>query len=177
MSMPSNLWVNGLVSINNTLNKMINKALIWVTAFLALDVLWGVISRFLLQSQSPWTEELARFLLVWMALLGIASVFRQQQHLGINILVQKFDSSIQRWSVIAKNLIVIVFVLLIFIDGGSKVMLNSFVMDQQMVALPFAKFWLYAMLPVTGVVILAFSIEELLRFVYDDKSNLPGVSD
>jgi TRAP-type C4-dicarboxylate transport system permease small subunit len=165
-----------LVRVNKKLNTFINNALIWVTAFLALDVLWGVISRFLLQSQSPWTEELARFLLVWMALLGIASVFRQQQHLGINILVQKFESSIQHWAIIAKNIIIILFVILIFINGGIKVAWNSFIMDQQLVALPFAKYWLYAMLPLAGVIILLFSIEELLTFIYNDDKNQTGES-
>ena len=48
----------------------------WAMAFLlgimVLDVFWGVITRYLLESQSSWTDELARFLLVWLSIMGAA---------------------------------------------------------------------------------------------------------
>ena len=61
------------------------RALEWLTtgifAALVLDVLWGVISRYVLGSQSRWTEELAIYLLVWVSLLGATLVFRERAHL------------------------------------------------------------------------------------------------
>ncbi|MEL6133172.1 MAG: TRAP transporter small permease subunit, partial [Bacteroidota bacterium] len=39
---------------------------------ITLVVLWGVFTRYALGSQASWSEELARFLLVWIGLLGAA---------------------------------------------------------------------------------------------------------
>ena len=38
---------------------------------------WQVIARYLLSQPPPWTEELARFAMVWAGLLGASCAFRQ----------------------------------------------------------------------------------------------------
>ncbi|MHC5158432.1 MAG: TRAP transporter small permease, partial [Planctomycetota bacterium] len=50
--------------------RLLEAALILAVAVLVLDVLWGVFTRYALSEQAKWSEELARFLLVWISLLG-----------------------------------------------------------------------------------------------------------
>ena len=58
---------NKPLPISQTLKALV-RVLEWLTivlfAALVLDVLWGVVSRYVLGTQSRWTEELAIYLLV-----------------------------------------------------------------------------------------------------------------
>ena len=49
-----------------------------------------VLSRYVLEAPLPWTEELARFLLVWVAFLGSASVARRKMHIAVEFFSNKF---------------------------------------------------------------------------------------
>ncbi|MBN9672595.1 TRAP transporter small permease [Roseibium aggregatum] len=55
-------------------------------AVLVACVVWQVVSRYLLQSPSTVTDEMARFLFIWVALLGGAYTFGRRRHLAIDLL-------------------------------------------------------------------------------------------
>jgi TRAP-type C4-dicarboxylate transport system permease small subunit len=55
-------------------------------AVLVACVVWQVFSRYVLQSPSTVTDEMARFLFIWVALLGGAYTFGQRRHLAIDLL-------------------------------------------------------------------------------------------
>jgi TRAP-type transport system small permease protein len=48
-----------------------------------------VLFRYVIQYPLPWTEELARFTLVWVTFLGAASVTRRKLHLAVDFFVSK----------------------------------------------------------------------------------------
>ena len=59
-----------MVNVKNTIDKILEWTLVVSMSLLVVDVLWQVFSRFILQNPSSFTEELARFLLIWVGLLG-----------------------------------------------------------------------------------------------------------
>ena len=50
-----------------------------------------VVSRYVLQASLPWSEELARFLLMWLASLSAAYAFKVRSHFALNFFVDYFD--------------------------------------------------------------------------------------
>ncbi len=72
-----------LMGIKARLTRMLEILLIIAVALLVLDVVWGVFSRYIMGEQTKWTEELARFLLVWVSLLGGAVAVGTQGALGV----------------------------------------------------------------------------------------------
>ena len=68
----------------------IEKLLEWVLAVvlivMVLDVLWGVFTRYVIGHQSSWTDELARFLLIWLGVLGSAYASGRDMHIAIDLL-------------------------------------------------------------------------------------------
>ena len=56
----------------------------------------GVLSRFVFHYSIAFTEELARFLFVWGALLGAAAAFRTGDHGGVPLLANRFGPRLQR---------------------------------------------------------------------------------
>ena len=66
------------------------------------DILMGVFSRYFFLSSPIWTEELARYSLVWMVMLAANPALRRGEHMGIDLLVQYFPARIQtalRWTI------------------------------------------------------------------------------
>ncbi len=54
-----------------------------------------VLSRYVLQTSLAWTEELARYLFIWLASLGAAYGFKVRSHFLIRFLVEKFSQQVQ----------------------------------------------------------------------------------
>ncbi len=55
-----------------------------------------VVFRYLLQAPLAWSEELARFLLMWMASLSAAYAFKTRSHFALKFVVDRFNPSMQR---------------------------------------------------------------------------------
>jgi len=58
-------------------------------ALLLILAVTQVLFRYVLMIPLPWTEELARFTLVWVTFLGAASVTRRKLHLAVDIFISK----------------------------------------------------------------------------------------
>lgn len=58
-------------------------------------IISGVIARYVMQNPMVWTEEIARVLMIWTALLGISIASRQRSHLGVTLLVLKLPIQLQ----------------------------------------------------------------------------------
>ena len=56
--------------ITRVLSTCLQWLLIAAMTLLVVDVVWGVLTRYVGGEQASWTEELARFLLIWVSLLG-----------------------------------------------------------------------------------------------------------
>lgn len=67
------------------IDKGLELSLIFLMAFLVVDVLWQVLSRYILVSPSSVTDELAGYLLIWVGLLGAAYVSGKNEHLAIDL--------------------------------------------------------------------------------------------
>ena len=78
------------------IDKTLAAALILAMAAILLVVVWQVISRYLLQDPASVTEELSRFLLIWIGILGSAYAYRQKVHLGFNLIVNKQSETVRR---------------------------------------------------------------------------------
>ena len=70
----------------NKVNKFLELFLIVIFALLVLDVLFQVFSRYVLGTSFTWTEEFARFSLIWMTILGAAYLNAKREHLSMDFL-------------------------------------------------------------------------------------------
>ncbi|MDH3247194.1 MAG: TRAP transporter small permease subunit, partial [Saprospiraceae bacterium] len=63
------------------IDKVLEHILVALMAINTLDVLWGVFTRYVMGAQASWSEELARFLLIWIGILGAAWASGKNMHL------------------------------------------------------------------------------------------------
>lgn len=78
-----------MLRIRKKIDVVLKWTLIALMAFSVLNVLWQVFTRFVLHHPASYTEELARYLLIWIGLLGAAYAAGNKLHLAIDLFSAK----------------------------------------------------------------------------------------
>ena len=149
-------WKKRLISV-------LNLVLIVAVALLLVDVVLGVFTRYVMGEQAKWTEELARFLLIWVSLLGGAVAFGEKAHLGVDFFVSKFHLEGRKITAVFVHLVVLFFAMTIFLYGGGRMVIDALVMEQTTPALGWKMGYIYLALPISGFFIVLFTIENLIE--------------
>ena len=143
--------------------KWLEKTLALLMALLVLDVIWQVVTRFLLNNPSSFTDELARFLLIWLGLLGAALVSGHKMHLAIDLLSDRIRSpQIQKYLAIFIDAVVVIASLSIMVFGGSKLVYTIWSLGQTSTALQVPLSVVYTIIPISGLLIIYFAIDDIL---------------
>lgn len=127
-------------------------------ATMVLCVCWQIVSRYFFNDPSQWTEELARFLLVWIGMLGASYAYHKKMHLGLDLLQQKLSVRQQVWHARFVHLIVILFSAVVLVGGGSQLISMTRELEQYSAALGVSMHWVYMCLPVSGIMLIGYAI-------------------
>ncbi len=117
--------------------------------------------RYLLSQPLTWSEEVARHLMIWSALLGAAVAYRRKGHLGMDVIVMLFSPQWKRIAEGIVHLLSIGFFGLILLNGIPMVQKT---MSQLSSAILIPMGYIYAALPVGSAFLLLFALEKLLGF-------------
>ncbi|WP_076537072.1 TRAP transporter small permease [Shewanella sp. UCD-KL21] len=152
-------------SLMSLINQLLEKVLITLMAAIVVVVTWQVFSRFILQSPSSYTEELARFLLIWIGVLGAAYAYKNKAHLGLDILVERIPEQ-SKWPVLVLiELLVIVFAASILVYGGSLLVWMTLDLNQISASLEIKVGLVYSVLPLSGVLILMYCVTNISKIL------------
>lgn len=154
-----------LKTLKEQITKLLNSIVIILVALLVLDVFLGVFSRHIMQHQVKWTEELARFLLIWVVLLGGAVAFGTKGHLGVDYFVEKFHSEAKKTVEVVVHLLVLFFAVSIFIYGGGQVVKDALQMHETTPALGWMMGYVYLALPISGCFMVLYTLENLIETI------------
>jgi len=84
-------------------------------------VAMGVIARYGMQNPISWSEEVARFFMNWMALLGVSIAIRRRSHLGLLYFISKSPVIVRRWVKFLSDCLIMVFLYFLTIYGFKMV--------------------------------------------------------
>ncbi len=88
---------DGARRVSLGLNWVVDRACVVLLVLLVLDVWLGVLARYVLPISLTFTEELARYLMIWMALLAVSSGVVHRQHIGVGFVFERFSPAVRRW--------------------------------------------------------------------------------
>lgn len=151
------------MTFNKALNKGLEALLVLLMSVLVIDVLWQVAARYLLSNPSSFTDELAGFLLIWVGLLGAAYVAGRNEHLAIDILLQKTRESRRKNLELTIQLCIFIFAFLVMFLGGSWLVYTRFMLEVQSASLQLPLGYVYIVLPLSGSLIMYYSIFNIRR--------------
>jgi len=151
--------------MRNAIDRGLDNCVIGLMAFLVLDVLWQVCSRYVFSRPSPWTEELATFLLIWVGLLGAAVAYREHAHLGVDLLPARMAPRGRRAVEMMALTLTALFCVLVLIYGGATLVIRTVSLAQTSPALGLPMGYVYLALPVSGCFMTVYSLQFLaVRF-------------
>lgn len=136
-----------------------------IMAVMVINVTWQVFSRYVIQSPSSFTDELSRYLLVWLGMLGAAYVAGQGNHLAIDILPTKLTGEAKRKLLMVINVIIILFVIPVMIMGGANLVYITYILEQKSATLQLPLAYVYMMIPFSGLLVLFYQIADLTTLI------------
>lgn len=153
----------------NKIGAKVDKALSFILIILmgaiVLDILWQVITRFVINRPSAFTEELARFLLIWIGILGSAWAYRMKSHLGIDFFATKTKGKMKIAIVIFIHLSVIIFSLSVLVIGGIRIVTMTLQLNQLSASLGIRMGYVYSVIPLSGIILIFYSVLSLMTSI------------
>jgi TRAP-type transport system small permease protein len=99
------------------LNWVVERVCALLAAVLVLDVWLGVTVRYLIPLPITFMEELARYLMIWMALLAVSCGISRREHIGVLILWEMLPPLLRRVILILIDLLAFTFFAFLFYYG------------------------------------------------------------
>ena len=159
------------MTIRETINKVLEWFLVILMSILVIDVLWQVASRYIMNSPSSYTDELAGYLLIWVGLLGAAYVAGKREHLAIDLLIQRSSPQRRYKLEMLISIVIIIFAITVMIIGGSWLVYTRFYLSVKSSAIGLPLGIVYMVLPVSGILIAYFDIDNVYNMVKANRKN------
>jgi TRAP-type C4-dicarboxylate transport system permease small subunit len=141
--------------------RVVDRVLEWLlVAFMSLlvvNVLWQVATRFLLRNPNSFTEETARYLLVWVGILGGAYAVGKRIHLAIDLLPSKLEGRRKAMLELFIEACIFVFAALVLVFGGSGLVWLTLDLGQTSAALQIPLGFVYLVLPLSGLLMMFYA--------------------
>ncbi|GGD60375.1 TRAP transporter small permease [Lacimicrobium alkaliphilum] len=151
------------------LDKALSRLLVMLVAAIVICVCWQVLSRYVTHTPSAYTEEIARFLLIWSGILGAAYAYRTGAHLGLDLLVNQFSTLWRRRIEMLVHILVLMFSLLVMVVGGICLMALAIDPGQYSSAMEINMAWVYAVLPLSGSLMAVYALAALFTPFEEDQ--------
>ena len=151
--------------LRQNINKVLSFLLIILMIVLVVDVVWQVLARYVVKSPSSFTDELARFLLIWVGLFGSAYAVGQKRHLAIDILPSKLKGKKRQSLMIFISSLIILFALTVLIIGGIRLVFITLSLKQISPALGIPLGYVYLSLPLSGLFIVFYCLSDIAQLL------------
>ncbi|WP_028585544.1 TRAP transporter small permease [Desulfogranum mediterraneum] len=146
------------------LNTWIEYLLASLGMTMALVVIAQVFCRYVLNSSLFWSEELARYLLVWLSFLGATTAYYRGAHPGVDLVSRRLPAAGRWFCRLLTHLISLALFGIIILAG---VQFAYFIRLQISPALGLPKWIVLAVIPISGIILLAHGAAFLLETILE----------
>lgn len=119
-----------------------------------------VFARYVLNNTPPWSEELCRYLFIWVSFLGACVATRRAAHLGVDSLVTRLPAGVREILRHAVTALIIAFTGLLVWQGAALVPAMA---GQRSPSMAMSLQYVFAAIPIAGVIMLALQLRALAR--------------
>ena len=116
-------------------------------------VILQVFFRYVAQIVVPWTEEFARYLCIWMVLMGAVAAMAKEVHIRVTFIIDRIPERIRNGFELFSYTVVFVFNLVIFLGSIQLIELNW---AQEAVTFPVSVGVLYLAVTVSSLFVMLF---------------------
>ena len=141
--------------VSDSLEKLVSWAVIFFTAVMTIVVLLGIFSRTFTDRPFFWTEELARYTMIYAACLAIGLALKRGLHIGITFVLKKVSWRIRIYFDIITRVSIFAFLTIITIKGIQVCYIVSMQVSPTM---NFNMAWIFIITPITCILQIIFLV-------------------
>ncbi|HMC01320.1 MAG TPA: TRAP transporter small permease [Flavobacteriaceae bacterium] len=149
--------------LRKLIDKILSKALVIIMSIMVINVLWQVFTRFIVGTPSSFTDELARYLMIWLGILGAAYVSGRNMHVAIDVLPLRSSTKTQKKLKRIVYVLIILFAFFAMVIGGIRLVYITFVLGQHSPALQIPLGFVYLAIPLSGILIIYYKVSDILK--------------
>ncbi|RMH49340.1 MAG: TRAP transporter small permease [Bacteroidetes bacterium] len=152
-----------MLRLKAAVDRVLAGFLVVLMAVMTLNVLWQVFTRFILGDPSAFTDELSRYLLIWLGVLGAGYGVGQRIHLAIDLFPRKQTGARRIYTDLFIESIVLLFAVAVMIVGGTQLVYVTLALEQTSAALQVPLGYVYIVLPVSGLLIVFYNVAHMVE--------------
>ncbi|GMQ27607.1 TRAP transporter small permease [Algoriphagus confluentis] len=147
------------------LDQIIQGLIAVLMGLMVVNVTWQVFSRYVLGDPSSFTDELSRYMMIWLGLAGAAYVSGKNGHLAIDILPEKLKGRQLLYLQLFIHTMVIVFGFFVMIIGGGNLVYITQILQQKSATLQIPLSWIYGIVPISGALVVYYHLFHIVQLV------------
>lgn len=153
--------------ILNKIDNIIEYLCMATLVILVCIVFYQVFTRYVLGFTPRWSEETAVILMIWLGFITMAIGVKKASHLSISAVVDLLPKPAQKVIFYFDELAVMAFGIILFVFGKD---LSAQTMSSTLPATQLSSGVLYAVLPVSGAMIIIYTIVRILDLILDKQN-------
>jgi len=155
------------------LAKIVDFISVILFALLVADVFLQVMGRMFKMTNITWTEELSRFLFVWLICIGAFSMIRRGMNIRFDLIEDALPTPIWKVTFTIGNICSLLFLSVVVIYGSQLSMMN---MTQLSPVIQVPMGIIYAALPIGAILMIVAQVELYIKLMKNRGENLVNSS-
>jgi len=153
-----------LTAINRRCHRTSKALVIGMMAVMSVVILVQVFLRYVVKASLPWSEELARYLMVWIGLLGASLALQEGRHIEVTLLLERVPRRVRK-VLTGIALLAVLWFLWLMLQQGYLLIGNIWLQRSPAMSIPMVI--PYAAIPVGAVLMIIQVLLTLCRLVWE----------
>ena len=149
--------------IRSQLDKIVELLLVSILSAMVINVLWQILTRYFSASPSSFSDELARYLMIWLGLIGSAYVSGKNEHVSIDYFLKKLNHKKRVLLNRLIDFIILFFSFFVMIIGGGHLVFVTIKLEQLSPSLQIPLGFVYSVIPLSGLIIIFYQISNIKK--------------
>ena len=160
--------MEGMHKVRAGIMRILGIVIICLFAMMTVIGTYQIVTRYFFNRPSTVSEELLTYSFTWMSLLASAYVFGKRDHMRMGFLADKITGPARKCLEIAIDLLTFAFAGVVMVYGGISI--TKLTMIQTTASLRVPMGYIYVIVPVTGLLIMLFSLMNAADMMHRDFS-------
>lgn len=158
---PPSAGVKALTLTSDVINRVTEYTIAVMMAVMTIVIALQVFTRYVLNDSLTWTEEIGRYLMIWICFLGSAMALKYGEHISVTFIEERFPPRIRQGVRLAIAVTVLAFFALATWEG---VLMTVQVSEQQAPTTWISMAWAYSCIPVGCFFMMIHALAHLVRY-------------
>jgi TRAP-type C4-dicarboxylate transport system permease small subunit len=145
----------------DSLEKSLRIALLVLVSGIVVTTMLQIVARFILMVSIPWTDELARYLMIWASFVGLGVAYRKRELICVAFFREKLPSHLLKVTLLVSDLLCSIFAIIIVIYGVKLCFQN---VAQVSPSMRISLGIIYGVIPLGCLLFLLFAFESVFSY-------------